>query len=629
MVEPGDDAATGRTLDELRRWLDALAELSRAANQGLGGEELLMILAATTCHLTGYPRCAILLADEPMQMLRVEGWYGLSQAYVDGLNERFPLGLAGNEAGQAPSSRAYRTQRPAIVPDFSHDPTLARWKPVFLADVEAMASVPLTVSGSTFGVLNVYLSAPHEFSSGEIVLLETIANQAALALEASRLRSHERQRIHELEALNARLEAQRLMLERAQRVHEALMRALLEERSRDALATVVAATLDCSVVLQGAPGSPQRVSRAGPDADGLAELVGRAEVDARVSASEAAGRLIALAGVDADPSDLLVVPILVAGELAGRLWARRATTFDEFEHRTLERAAVVVAVALQSERSAAEVEWRLSRDFLDELLAYDETSDRAMLIERGLHLGVDLRRPQVVLIVRAGTTRTRPDAAAAELAAANQRIARHLLAAVQRSADEIDLHGITAARNDHVVLLWLAEDPDGLDAAIRRLRADVGAYGPGGCVTIGVSAVCTALDDYDAAYRSVVMAVSLDAGGDRSRVVRVPDLGIYSVLMNVRRPETLVEFSAATLRPLREYDEGNHADLIETLRTYLEQQCHTGRTAEALYVHPNTIAYRLQRIRQLTGVNPSDLGSLLAYELAFKIERLLEEPANG
>ena len=43
--------------------------------------------------------------------------------------------------------------------------------------------------------------------------------------------------------------------------------------------------------------------------------------------------------------------------------------------------------------------------------------------------------------------------------------------------------------------------------------------------------------------------------------------------------------------------------LMETLRTYLDSDLDVARTAETLYVHPNTVRYRLRRVSDLTGLD--------------------------
>jgi DNA-binding PucR family transcriptional regulator len=72
------------------------------------------------------------------------------------------------------------------------------------------------------------------------------------------------------------------------------------------------------------------------------------------------------------------------------------------------------------------------------------------------------------------------------------------------------------------------------------------------------------------------------------------------------------------LEPLIAYDADRGADLVATLRTYIECGFSPTRSAERLIVHPNTVLYRLGRIRELTGRDPRDPDDVLLLALALK-----------
>ena len=74
----------------------------------------------------------------------------------------------------------------------------------------------------------------------------------------------------------------------------------------------------------------------------------------------------------------------------------------------------------------------------------------------------------------------------------------------------------------------------------------------------------------------------------------------------------------ATLRPLLDYDHLHHVELVTTLRAYLAADANLTRAARLLTVHPNTVVYRLRRIRELTGRDPRSVDELLVLFLALK-----------
>jgi sugar diacid utilization regulator len=60
-----------------------------------------------------------------------------------------------------------------------------------------------------------------------------------------------------------------------------------------------------------------------------------------------------------------------------------------------------------------------------------------------------------------------------------------------------------------------------------------------------------------------------------------------------------------------ELTENGNGTLMETLRAYLDSDLDVARTAEALYVHPNMVRYRLRRVSELTGLDTQSFSGLV------------------
>ena len=71
---------------------------------------------------------------------------------------------------------------------------------------------------------------------------------------------------------------------------------------------------------------------------------------------------------------------------------------------------------------------------------------------------------------------------------------------------------------------------------------------------------------------------------------------------------------------LHDYDHSRRSDLVATLRAYVAARFNISRSGEALQIHPNTVPYRLRRIRELTGRDPRNPDDLLALWLALKLD---------
>jgi purine catabolism regulator len=63
----------------------------------------------------------------------------------------------------------------------------------------------------------------------------------------------------------------------------------------------------------------------------------------------------------------------------------------------------------------------------------------------------------------------------------------------------------------------------------------------------------------------------------------------------------LRRLSEEVLRPLTDFDRDGHGELVATLHAYLAADCSVQAVAERLFVHRNTVRYRLDQIERLTG----------------------------
>jgi DNA-binding PucR family transcriptional regulator len=193
-----------------------------------------------------------------------------------------------------------------------------------------------------------------------------------------------------------------------------------------------------------------------------------------------------------------------------------------------------------------------------------------------------------------------------------------LLQAVRQAAREEPAGSLVVARGAHVVLLADAE------AAWERLRQAIRHQLGGGRVRIGVGEICPAISDFPRSYRQARLALQLlETAGWEDRVVRFDDLGVYRLFIGNDDLGEIRRFVRAWIGPLLDYDAQRNADLVRTLTHYLDRGGSYEATAAALIVHRNTLKYRLQRIRQITGHNLSDPEVCFNLKLAARARQTL------
>jgi PucR C-terminal helix-turn-helix domain/GGDEF-like domain len=101
----------------------------------------------------------------------------------------------------------------------------------------------------------------------------------------------------------------------------------------------------------------------------------------------------------------------------------------------------------------------------------------------------------------------------------------------------------------------------------------------------------------------LVLAVSENGGG---RAQEGMGNGTYRLLFRVMasHPEEVRSFYEDTVARLVAYDEQYSSDLIGTLDAYLVNNCNMNQTAQAIHAHRHTVGYRLERVKELTGLDP-------------------------
>lgn len=622
------------TSAELGFWLDAIAEITRAANRGAPLDELLDLIAGATARLTGYDFCAVFVADHERQVLLIQGSYGLSPRYIDTINAQTPVLIRAGDTGEGPSSRAFRSQRPTTVTDIAADPASRSWETVAAQQgYSSLLSVPLVVGQEQFGLINCYTAEKHDFSAREIILMESMANQAGLAIETTRrladAGARAQRAAEEATALGVELEEQR----QADLSHRELLRVVLEGGGLPAIAESLGVMLGCTVVIDDAAGrllaSADRAGRPGARDRRIAaahqrarELVG--EDDTLDTDPGAVPDVVPVPPDPGRPADRggLAVPVVLDEEVAGHLWALHPSQdVDSHHRRALSRAAAVVALALLKERTAQEVEWRLSRDFFDDLFDADGQSGET-LHARARQLGADLSRPHTLLVIRRDPAHEAPGARHEDREAYAQR---SLLSLVQRSGAAWGSTPLTATRSDHVVVLW--HDADGTHSArafAEHLRREIQAYASGWTATISVGPTCVDVHEYGDAYRLTCGVLDLVQQSDRrDRVVSLDTIGAYRLLLQVKRPRELHAFAESTLGTVRAYDLKHDTKLGPTLHCYMAHRCSVSVTAKAMHVHPNTVGYRLRRVEELLEIDLSDPQAMLHLQLALMIEDIL------
>jgi DNA-binding PucR family transcriptional regulator len=144
-------------------------------------------------------------------------------------------------------------------------------------------------------------------------------------------------------------------------------------------------------------------------------------------------------------------------------------------------------------------------------------------------------------------------------------------------------------------------------------------------IVIGISKEKNSLQKASQGYMEVNKAIHLGSKiySDSPKLVYdYDDLEVYD-LINQAQNNFLLQFVESNLNPLFEFDKENGGELLRTLEIFLSLKGKIEDTARALFVHRNTVKFRLSRIEELLNVNFKNKDTLLRLELSLKASKLL------
>jgi DNA-binding PucR family transcriptional regulator len=157
----------------------------------------------------------------------------------------------------------------------------------------------------------------------------------------------------------------------------------------------------------------------------------------------------------------------------------------------------------------------------------------------------------------------------------------------------------------------------------------------GGLTGFATTAACSRtvsdpVDLHRAAAEAVMTANVAEARGQSA--LTFEETGSYRLLLTAisEDPSELQRFFDETVAPLIAYDDQYETELVRTLETFLDEDANVARTAERLFTHRHTIRYRLERVRELTGLDVGSTDGRERLGLGLKAMRVLGlSPADG
>ncbi len=183
-------------------------------------------------------------------------------------------------------------------------------------------------------------------------------------------------------------------------------------------------------------------------------------------------------------------------------------------------------------------------------------------------------------------------------------------------------------RDDSIIIL--CKEDEGYDTKIKNLFNNISKvinnHIPNLTVSIGIGNIYSDLKMVKNSLKEAQWALStIKIKNMKNTILRYKDIGVYSLLFNINNRDVIESYYNSILGGVLEYDKINSSDLTFTLETYLDENCNVTTTAERLFIHRNTLKYRLRKIEELLNCNLHNFKDCAGLQIAFDSKKVICE----
>jgi len=583
----------GEALGRVRRENETLYAVIKTVSSSLDLDRVLggivdIATDATACHA-----CFIYFLEGDRLVLRAAS--PRYSQFVGELGLGVDEGLAGWVA---------RTKTPEFIREQAMtDPRMKFIPELDEESFQSMVAVPiLAKSSDVIGVVVLHTVAPREFDDDALNFLVHTASLVGGAIENAQLYEETRRRVQALTTLTQLSQALAAVTLRED-LYDVVARGARELLRADACQIYrLDADADELVLAASDPADAEAPSTR-PGGTGLVlELIRRA----RGTGGNGRQNVARALRPDVDADALLIAPLVARDEQLGLLCClARDRQFTDEDAELLGAVANQTAVGLKKaeliERLTAE---NIVKDMFDALAAGSMEAGEAKAQEAGC----DLARPHLFLQVERAPGTDRATILA--------EVATRFSARLRR----LSPRALFDSRHDRIRALAPLSRSD--DEAVATIRAALEPIAAEERLVVGLSEVDRGAGSARRRMREAADAArigrSLVAEGG---VIAYEQLGAYRYLVHLELDQAPRDRYRLAIEKLDAYDRARGTQLVETLERFLADRGSVTSSARALYVHPNTVRQRLERIERVADLDLSG-EDLLSLELALKLARL-------
>ncbi|MGP4105881.1 PucR family transcriptional regulator [Virgibacillus sp. L01] len=301
----------------------------------------------------------------------------------------------------------------------------------------------------------------------------------------------------------------------------------------------------------------------------------------------------------------------------------------EYDFITIENAATALSLELVKQIAVSEVEKKFKNDLIDDLIS-GKIKSMNTIYDRATTTKFDTEAKYAVVIFNLKSIK--PAKHKEKDLDNHQKMQKHY--ALLANSIDFYLNGaIIRDRVDEIIVLWkVNEKKEDHNAEINKIKETskhiLGKFKSnvkGYAVQIGIGNISNSILNLAQSYKEAQDTLNIgQASNQEDFIITFNDLGIYRMLYKFNDLNQLKGFIPSSLQKLLEYGKTNKDTLLETLNVFLQCKQNIAKSAQLLYVHYKTVTYRLERIKEITGMNLDDPEEMLSVQVGLRIIDVIE-----
>ncbi|WP_041580262.1 PucR family transcriptional regulator [Bacillus sp. 1NLA3E] len=326
-----------------------------------------------------------------------------------------------------------------------------------------------------------------------------------------------------------------------------------------------------------------------------------------------------------------ILPVAVSDYIYGYLvvW-QTVSDLTEFDYIVLEDASRIMALERIKAREIEEVKLKIRQDFFDDLLTGKITSNDNIQTLCDLHgLKSDYMHYCIVIDIEPDETRVDEDIIARKYKLENNaKKCVNLIYDLSRKSANGEV--ISFYRNNRIIILVGKKEfnptstKDEAKIFSNELYKSLTKEIPATTFLFGIGSQYKTISTLHKSFFEAHEAIRLMKQFNNNTVVsHFEDYSVYHFLgSNIKNPE-LEDFFIKSLGKIYDHDNLHGTGYLTTLESYFQNNHNLSETAKALFIHRNTLIYRIEKIREILNTDLKNSEELLQIQLALKVYRLL------